>query len=62
MRVHKAITCFIVKSALFGKMIASVDFDDELLFSAIEICNVDAYCVLPAELLIASLSIAEVLP
>jgi tRNA threonylcarbamoyladenosine modification (KEOPS) complex Cgi121 subunit len=60
--VHKAITIFIVKPTLLGEVIASIDLDDQFFFSAIEVSNINADCMLSAELLVASAAITEQLP
>ena len=51
-----------MKPTLLGEVIASLDLDDKLFFGAIEVSNINADCMLSAELLVASLSITEQLP
>ena len=50
--LHKAITGFSVKSTLFSEVIASINFNDESFFSAIEFDCIDALGMLPGNFLL----------
>ncbi len=62
LRLHKTITGFIMNSPLLSGVIAAIDLDDKLFYTAIEGSNINADCLLPAEFLFALFSIAEQLP